>query len=245
MAFSLGEHDLRGVLDVVDAVDHVDDGPVLPWPLLHELKGLIGCHSIAVSGQDEATLGEFAVQDLPAEPDIELSEEWWRAHYWDYLHCSYPQRTGDLRSVTMISDFYSDRQYHQTAMYAGFLRLSDVEHEIMVCLPAGPGRFLKVMFGRGRGTDFGERERAILALLRPHLYTAYVTSEHRHLGIRPLTARQEELMQYVAAGFSNQQIARRLGVSESTVRKHMENIFARLQVTSRTAAIGRAREPAF
>ena len=245
MAFSLGEHDLRGVLDVVDAADHVDDGPVLPWALLHELRCLIDCDVIGVSGQDEATLGEFAMQDLPAQAEIEISEEWWRAHYWDYLHCSYPQRTGDLRSVTMISDFYSDRQYHQTAMYAGFLRLSEIEHELLVCLPAGPGRFLKVMFTRGRGTDFGERDRAVLALLRPHLYAAYVTSERRRLGIRPLTARQEQLMQYVAAGFSNQQIARRLGVSESTVRKHMENIFARLHVTSRTAAIGRAREPAY
>ena len=47
-------------------------------------------------------------------------------------------------------------------------------------------------------------------------------------------------MQYVAAGFTNAQIARRMRVSEGTVRKHLENVFARLSVTSRTAAIGRA-----
>lgn len=34
------------------------------------------------------------------------------------------------------------------------------------------------------------------------------------------------------------QIARRMSVAEGTVRKHLENIFERLQVTSRTAAVG-------
>jgi DNA-binding CsgD family transcriptional regulator len=36
------------------------------------------------------------------------------------------------------------------------------------------------------------------------------------------------------------QIARRLGVTEATVRKHLENIYARLHVSSRTAAVTRA-----
>jgi DNA-binding CsgD family transcriptional regulator len=52
-----------------------------------------------------------------------------------------------------------------------------------------------------------------------------------------LTARQTELLRWVAAGRTNRQIARRLEVAESTVRKHLENIFGRLQVTSRAAAV--------
>jgi hypothetical protein len=32
-------------------------------------------------------------------------------HYWDFASCSYPDRTGDLRSVVTISDFYSGRQW--------------------------------------------------------------------------------------------------------------------------------------
>jgi DNA-binding NarL/FixJ family response regulator len=43
----------------------------------------------------------------------------------------------------------------------------------------------------------------------------------------------------VAAGYTNARIARQLDVSEATVRKHMENIFDRLDVTSRAAAISR------
>jgi len=44
----------------------------------------------------------------------------------------------------------------------------------------------------------------------------------------------------VVAGHTNTQIARRLGVSEATVRTHLENIYRRLQVSSRAAAVTRA-----
>ena len=50
-------------------------------------------------------------------------------------------------------------------------------------------------------------------------------------------------MRLVAAGHTNRQIARRLVVAESTVRKHLENIFERLQVSSRTAAVARVFGP--
>ena len=44
----------------------------------------------------------------------------------------------------------------------------------------------------------------------------------------------------MAAGHTNTQIARRLGVTEGTVRTHLENIYERLDVSSRTAAVTRA-----
>jgi len=46
-----------------------------------------------------------------------------------------------------------------------------------------------------------------------------------------------QLLRLVADGHTNAQIARRLGLSEGTVRTHLENIFSRLQVTNRTAAV--------
>jgi DNA-binding NarL/FixJ family response regulator len=51
---------------------------------------------------------------------------------------------------------------------------------------------------------------------------------------------RRQLLELVAAGYTNAQIARRLDIAEGTVRKHLENIYRRLQVPSRTAAVTRA-----
>jgi len=51
-----------------------------------------------------------------------------------------------------------------------------------------------------------------------------------------LTDRECEVLTLVAAGKTNRQIARRLGISEHTVARHLGNIFDKLGVTSRTAA---------
>jgi DNA-binding NarL/FixJ family response regulator len=62
----------------------------------------------------------------------------------------------------------------------------------------------------------------------------------RQRGIPRLTPRQWQLLRLVDEGLGNRQIARQLNVTENTVRKHLENIFERLDVTSRTAALARA-----
>jgi DNA-binding NarL/FixJ family response regulator len=76
--------------------------------------------------------------------------------------------------------------------------------------------------------------------LRPHLHQAYLNTERRRCGEPRLTPRQRELLRLVAVGHTNAQIARRLAISEGTVRVHLENIYERLQVSSRTAAVTRA-----
>ncbi len=49
-------------------------------------------------------------------------------------------------------------------------------------------------------------------------------------------------MQLIAAGRSNQEIADTLVIAVSTVKKHINNIFGKLAVRSRTQALARARE---
>jgi DNA-binding NarL/FixJ family response regulator len=57
-----------------------------------------------------------------------------------------------------------------------------------------------------------------------------------------LTARELEVLRLVAAGSSNRQIAQQLVISEHTVARHLQNIFAKLDVSSRTAATSFAFE---
>lgn len=56
-----------------------------------------------------------------------------------------------------------------------------------------------------------------------------------------LSAREREILQLIAAGDSNRQIADRLFISEQTVKKHVSNVFQKLSVVSRTQAIDRGR----
>jgi len=57
-----------------------------------------------------------------------------------------------------------------------------------------------------------------------------------------LTVREVEVLKLIAEGASNQVIAQRLVISEHTVKVHITNIYAKLQVTSRTEAAARARD---
>jgi NarL family two-component system response regulator LiaR len=52
----------------------------------------------------------------------------------------------------------------------------------------------------------------------------------------PLTARELEVLKYVAKGLSNQEIADRLVISERTVRTHVTNILGKLHLANRTQA---------
>ena len=57
-----------------------------------------------------------------------------------------------------------------------------------------------------------------------------------------LSARELEVLSHVAAGRTGPQIAYELCISHHTVRRHMENVFAKLGVSSRAAAIAYAYE---
>ncbi|HBY93115.1 MAG TPA: helix-turn-helix transcriptional regulator [Chloroflexi bacterium] len=54
----------------------------------------------------------------------------------------------------------------------------------------------------------------------------------------PLTARETEVLQLLAQGLANKQIAAALQISEHTVKFHVSSIYAKLGVTNRTEAVG-------
>lgn len=62
--------------------------------------------------------------------------------------------------------------------------------------------------------------------------------EERHEGIE-LTAREREVLAWVARGKTNAEIAQLLWLAPKTVGKHLENVYAKLGVSTRTAAVAR------
>lgn len=55
--------------------------------------------------------------------------------------------------------------------------------------------------------------------------------------IGPLTPREHQVLQLVAKGYKNQEIASSLGISEGTVQNHLTNIYVKLDVHTRTEAV--------
>ena len=247
------DRDLRTLAEIVsqERPDLPEVG--LPYSLLTDLASQIACDYLLFQGYDSAKEDYWFGQELDhGSPktndtlDEGLRQVFWKQYYWPCQPCSYPDRTGDLRSIYMTPDFYSVRQWHSTGMYCDVMRPQGTEHTLYMCLPeppgpdAGPGRTVRLFLLRGPGSDFTERDRAILTLLRPHLHQAYLDAERRRSPVPDLTPRQWELMRLIAAGRTNIQIARQLGLSEGTVRTHLENIYGRLDVSNRTAAVMRA-----
>jgi DNA-binding NarL/FixJ family response regulator len=58
-----------------------------------------------------------------------------------------------------------------------------------------------------------------------------------HLDFTPLSNREKDILELISAGKSNKRIARSAGISEGTVKFHVNNILSKLRVSSRTEAV--------
>jgi len=69
-----------------------------------------------------------------------------------------------------------------------------------------------------------------------------VAATRRRCRSPELTEREHEVLDLVAPGLTNAAIAKRLVVSDKTVRNHVSNVFAKLHVADRAEAVARARD---
>lgn len=239
--------DLEGVLSFLGDVSDIDFEVPYPIEVVARLQVLVPC--------DEAT---YQVADLrrkefrsvigigPEEDEVE------EAVYWEAGACpisEYRVRTGDLSAVRM-SDLMSMRRYHELPIYRDYFRPCRVDHMIDLALPAGGGQHRSfILFRRTGARGFSERDREVLDTLRPHLAVleqrAFLRQQVRRAGCAPaeeppgrigLTSREREIVQLVAEGKTNAEIAAELWVAPSTVKKHLEHVYEKLGVGRRIAA---------
>ena len=135
------------------------------------------------------------------------------------------------RSAQRISDSLPLEQFRRSALYNDYYRRIRIDHAMALPIYVRDGLLVSFVLNRTR-RDFTDRERALLDLMRPHL--AKIFRKVNSFG--GLTAREAEVLRWVAAGKSDAQIGAILRISARTVQKHLQNVYDKLGVESRTAA---------
>ena len=133
-----------------------------------------------------------------------------------------------------ISDSLPLARFRRSALYNEYYRRIRIDHAMALPIYVRDGLLVSFVLNRTR-RDFTERERALLDLMRPHL--AKIFRKANSFG--GLTAREAEVLRWVAAGKSDAQIGAILRISARTVQKHLQNVYDKLGVENRTAAANR------
>ena len=110
------------------------------------------------------------------------------------------------------------------------------EPEILGALAAGAAGYVL------KDADTAELQRAVETAARGKQFLGSgVQAQIKHSGMPELTGRELDVLRLVAQGKTNAAVARDLFLSEATVKTHLNRVFEKLAVNSRTAAVAKAR----
>lgn len=238
--FTFTARETAMLADIVELSRQPSDRP-LGRPVLELVRDLLHAEEVTFGGLDSTQPRFRFLQGVDPDGHHDCSETiaeaatdpFWQV-YWDPdKGCSYADRTGDYTFVRRASDYQSLRQRRAWATPDD----NAWDRMIQACLPAeSRGRYSRIGAFRD-GSDFTQKDILFLRLLQPHFHASYTANAANRRAPPALTQRQMDVMRMVRAGLSNRQIARRAELSEGTVHTHLTNIYARLDVQSRTEAL--------
>lgn len=152
------------------------------------------------------------------------------------------QRLGD-HHVLRIHDVLSENEYKESEYYHEFMSRHNYYHQ-MVAYLINDGQMLgSIAFVRSqKESPFQERERMCLELIARFLSRSMAPLMLSKPGAsaksgqeRELTAKEQEVLALVQKGYGNEAIAAQLFVSINTVKKHLQSIYRKFNVTNRTS----------
>jgi LuxR family maltose regulon positive regulatory protein len=123
------------------------------------------------------------------------------------------------------------------------LTLAEPEGFIRIFVDEGPpmARLLYEAVSRGIAPDYARRLLAAFPVAEPEQASPPDTQAAESDLMEPLSDRELEVLQLVAEGLTNSEIASRLFLSLHTIKAHARNIYGKLGVHNRTQAVARAR----
>ena len=179
----------------------------------------------------------LALVEAPV-PDDDVADE----TFWHIIR-AHPLCQAQLRGrfdALKLSDFHTRRSLHRTELYADWFRPAGVEYELELALPRVSSTRRRSCSTTRGATSASASGRCSTCSSRT---SSSSTATPRCAGApRPraevdaLTPREQEVLRLVGDGLRNADIAEALWVSPATVRKHLENIYDKLGVHTRTAA---------
>jgi DNA-binding CsgD family transcriptional regulator len=255
---TLRHSDLQGVLGFLREAGAETGPDPLPSRILGLLRTLVP--SDAVSWHEwsiDGSRSRYVVSSIDPDRTATVWEAYGEYRHQDPLPGGAPGATQSPALVgraLKLSDFLSDRKFRRLDLYAYVCKPLGVEHVLKLFLPSRNGVARNLVFDRG-GRDFSERDRDVVDLLRPHIVQLEEQAKARRVAaalaagaVEPgevpggLTRREQEVLALVAEGKSNAEIAAELWIAVGTVRVHLEHVYSKLAVRSRTAALARVRE---
>jgi LuxR family maltose regulon positive regulatory protein len=122
-------------------------------------------------------------------------------------------------------------------------KLAEPEGFVRIFVDEGPpmARLLYEALSRGIVPDYARRLLAAFPAAEPEQAVPLGTQAPESDLIEPLSERELEVLQLIAEGLTNPEIASRLFLALNTVKTHSSNIYSKLGVHSRTQAVARAR----
>ena len=145
-----------------------------------------------------------------------------------------------------IEDLLPGRAFQRTALFNDYYTTIRIDHVMAVPIHVHGHLLVSFVLNRSK-RGFSDRERERVEVIRPHLghlYRLSARAVHSEplATIAPLTARERDVLGWLGAGKTDKDIAAILAISPRTVQKHLQRIYEKLGVETRTAAVMRCRD---
>ena len=153
------------------------------------------------------------------------------------------KRRGDLWSIDILT-ILTLAQQGESAHAIDRLEklLTDTEPERAIRLYVNEGEAMATLLAQCRPTPY--RDQLLAAFTSPEEEAQEENTEPPEAQslVEPLSSRERQVLDLLATGATNQQIADSLVISYTTAKKHVSNIIGKLGVNNRSTAVARARE---
>jgi len=254
---ALTSKDLRTVLDLVYALNADERAdPNAPLHVLAELGRLIGADVGSYTRVDNHTTRLVTSLVAPTRENLSESPDFHAVFHQHPAHAAFRAGQIELGKATAVSDLAEPAALRRLALYVDFYRPRGTLDQLLCVATLDRRHANTLTFNRSR-RGFGDRERRILELITPHwaqamdrrariaALTTSVRKLARHTdrldealtGLPSLTPSERAVVDHLANGLTDREIARGLTISPRTVHKHLENVYRKLGAGNRTSLV--------